>query len=79
MEKQSTTTVCVFILIIQSDIIQVSAIYVSVSELEVALGCRASAIIYQNTRVYGDYQLVIAINASARQLTVQPNATSIVL
>ena len=43
--------------------------------LEVALGCRASAIIYQNTRVYGDYQLIIAINASAWQLTVQPNAT----
>ena len=42
-----------------------------------ALGCRASAIIYQNTRVYGNYQLIIAINASARQLTVQPNATSI--
>ena len=41
----------------------------------VALGCRASAIIYQNTRVYGDYQLIIAINASTRQLTVQPNAT----
>ena len=40
------------------------------------LGCRVSAIIYQNTRVYGDYQLIIAINASARQLTVQPNATS---
>ena len=40
-----------------------------------ALGCRASAIIYQNTRVYSDYQLIIAINASARQLTVQPNAT----
>ena len=38
--------------------------------LEVALGCRASAIIYQNTRIYGDYQLIIAINASARQLTV---------
>ena len=44
--------------------------------LGVALGCRASAIIYQNTRVYGDYQLIIAMNASARQLTVQPNATS---
>ena len=44
--------------------------------LGVALGCRASAIIYQNTRVYGDYQLIIAINASTRQLTVQPNATS---
>ena len=44
--------------------------------LEVALGCRASAIIYQNTRVYGDYQLIIAINASTWQLTVQPNATS---
>ena len=43
--------------------------------LEVALGCRASAIIYQNTPVNGDYQLIIAINASARQLTVQPNAT----
>ena len=42
--------------------------------LGVALDCRASAIIYQNTRVYGDYQLIIAINASARQLTVQ-NAT----
>ena len=42
----------------------------------VALGCRASAIIYQNTRVYGDYQLIIAINASTRQLTVQLNATS---
>ena len=42
----------------------------------VALGCRASAIIYQNTRVYGDYQLIIAINTSTRQLTVQPNATS---
>ena len=41
-----------------------------------ALGCRASAIIYQNTRVYGDYQLIIAINASTRQLTVEPNATS---
>ena len=40
---------------------------------EVALGCQASAIIYQNTRVYGDYQLINAINASARQL---PNATS---
>ena len=37
-----------------------------------ALGCRASAIIYQNTRVYGNYQLIIAIN---RQLTLQPNAT----
>ena len=44
--------------------------------LGVALGCRASAIIYQNTRVYGDYQLIIAINASTRQLTVEPNATS---
>ena len=44
--------------------------------LGVALGCRANAIIYQNTRVYGDYQLIIAINASTRQLTVQPNATS---
>ena len=44
-------------------------------QLEVALGCRASAIIYRNTRVYGDYQLVIAINASTRQLTVQPIAT----
>ena len=42
----------------------------------VALGCQASAIIYQNTRVYGDYQLIIAINASTRQLTVEPNATS---
>ena len=43
--------------------------------LEVALGCRASAIIYQNTPVNGDYQLIIAINASTRQLTMQPNAT----
>ena len=42
----------------------------------VALGCRASAIIYQNTRVYGNYQLIIAIKASTRQSTVQPNATS---
>ena len=42
----------------------------------VALGCRASAIIYQNTRVYGVYQLIIAINASTRQLVVEPNATS---
>ena len=46
------------------------------STLGVALGCRASAIIYQNTRVYGDYQLIIAINASTRQLNVEPNATS---
>ena len=45
--------------------------------LEVAVGCRASAIVYQNTRVYGDYPLIIAINASTRQLTVQPNATPI--
>ena len=44
--------------------------------LEVALGCWASAIIYKNTWVYGDYQLIIAINASTRQLTVQPSATS---
>ena len=44
--------------------------------LEVAPGCRASAIIYQNAQVYGDYQLIITINASTRQLTVQPNATS---
>ena len=44
--------------------------------LGVALGCRASPIIYQNTQVYGDCQLIIAINASIRQLTVQPNATS---
>ena len=44
--------------------------------LGVALGCRASAIIYQNIRVYGDYQLIIAIYASTRQLTVEPNATS---
>ena len=43
--------------------------------LEVALGCRASAIIYRKTRVYGDYQWIIAINASARPLTLQPNAT----
>ena len=34
------------------------------SRVEVALGCRASAIIYQNTRVYGDYQLIIAIYAN---------------
>ena len=45
------------------------------SALEVALGCRASAISYKNTRVYGDYPLIIAINAGVRQLTVQPNAT----
>ena len=38
------------------------------------VNCRVSAII-QSTRVYSDYQLIIAINASARQLTVQPNAT----
>ena len=43
--------------------------------LEVALGYRASAIIYQNIRFYGDCPLIIAINASTRQLTVQPNAT----
>ena len=43
--------------------------------LEVAIGCRASAIIYKNTRVYGNYQLIIAINASP-QLTLQPIATS---
>ena len=43
--------------------------------LEVALGCRASAIIYRKTRVYGDYLLLIALNASTRQLTLQPNAT----
>ena len=43
--------------------------------LEVALGCRASAIIYRKTRVYGDYQWIIAINASTRPLTLQPNAT----
>ena len=36
--------------------------------VEVALGCRASAIIYKNTRVYGDYPLIIAINASTQQL-----------
>ena len=41
--------------------------------LEVALGCRASAIIYRKIRVYGDYQWIIAINASARPLTLQPN------
>ena len=40
-----------------------------------ALGCRASAIIYRKTRVYGDYQWIIAINSSARPLTLQPNAT----
>ena len=45
------------------------------SILWVALGCRASAIIYRKTRVYGDYQWIIAINASARPLTLQPNAT----
>ena len=45
--------------------------------LGVAPGCRASAIIYQNTRVYGNYPLKLAINASTRQLTVQPNATPI--
>ena len=31
---------------------------------------------YRKTRLYGDYQLIITINASTRQLTVQPNATS---
>ena len=45
-------------------------------QLEMALNCQASAIIYKNTWVYGDYQLIIAINASTRQLTVQPIATS---
>ena len=45
------------------------------STLGVALGCRASAIIYRKTRVYGDYQWIIAINASTRPLTLQPNAT----
>ena len=44
-------------------------------ELEVELGCRASAIIYRKTRVYGDYPLIIAINVSPRQLTLQPIAT----
>ena len=44
--------------------------------LEVALSCRVSAIIHKNARIYGDYQLIIAINASTRQLTVQPIATS---
>ena len=43
--------------------------------LEVALGCWASAIIYRKTRVYGDYQWIISINASTRPLTLQPNAT----
>ena len=46
------------------------------SILGVALGCRASAIIYRKTRVYGDYQWIIAINATTRQLTLQPIATS---
>ena len=45
------------------------------SILGVALGCRASAIIYSKTRVYGDYQWIIAINASIRPLTLQPIAT----
>ena len=45
------------------------------SILGVALGCRASAIIYRKTRVYGDYQWIIAINASIRPLTLQPIAT----
>ena len=44
-------------------------------KIGVALGCRASAIIYRKTRVYGDYQWIIAINASARPLTLQPIAT----
>ena len=43
--------------------------------LEVALGCWASAIIYRKTRVYGDYQWIIAINVNTRPLTLQPNAT----
>ena len=37
--------------------------------VEVSHGCQASAIIYQNTRANGDYQLIIAINVSIRQLT----------
>ena len=45
--------------------------------VEVVLGCRASAIIYRKTQVYGDYQWIIAINASTRPLTLQPNATPI--
>ena len=36
---------------------------------------QASAIIYRKTRVYGNYQWVIVINASIRSLTLQPNAT----
>ena len=48
-----------------------------VSFVEVALGCRVSAIIYRKTWVYGDYQWIIAINASARPLTLHPNATPI--
>ena len=43
--------------------------------VEVVLGCRASAIIYRKTQVYGDYQWIISINASTRPLTLQPNAT----
>ena len=43
--------------------------------LGVALSCRASAIIYRKTRVYGDYQWIIAIKASTRPLTLQPIAT----
>ena len=39
------------------------------------LGCWASAIIYRKTRVYGDYQWIIAINASTRPLTLRPIAT----
>ena len=45
------------------------------SGLGVALGCRASAIIYRKTQDYDDYPLIIAINTIARQLTLQPIAT----